>query len=320
MASKHLVAQAPSARQDETGTQPATHRARSTRRGFSLQRRMQVTAWAFMVPLLLINGLVIIGPSLASVYFSFTDWSGLGDAHWVGLANFQHLLVDNEFHAAFIHNLIWTAIFLVVPLTMGLTGAFLLSQITRFGLFFRIAFFLPYTVSTVVSSTIWQDLMNPERGLGRVFPFLRNTYFLGDERSALPSVAFINNWAFWGFLLVIFLAAMQSVSTELYDAANVDGANRWQQFVNVTLPGIRPTLVFIVLIITIWSLITFDFIYITTHGGPAGSTEVVTTLLYRTAFTRNEAGYAAAMALSLVFITGIVVGIFTYLRRKGWEI
>ncbi len=294
---------------------------RSTLRLRALTRWRGVFAWTFMIPLLLASGLVVIGPSLASVYYAFTDWSGLGDANFVGLQNFQRLLTDEEFHIAFLHNLFWIAMFLVVPIAMGLLGAFLLSQITRFQLFFRIAYFLPYTLSSVVVSNIWRDLLNPERGLATTgLPFLQGVYFLGDEHYALPAVGFVNNWAFWGFLMVIFLAAMQSVSTELYDSAKVDGATAWQQFLNVTLPGIRPTLVFVVLIIVIWSLVTFDYVYILTGGGPAGSTEVVSTLLYRTAFTRNEAGYAAAMALSMAFLSAFVVGGFALLRRKGWEI
>jgi len=318
MATEHL---APPAALISNAALKDEHRPVARSSSSRLYRRTGMVAWAFMLPLLLINGIVVIGPALASVFYAFTDWSGLGDANWIGLANFQHLFVDADFHAAFLHNMIWTAFFLVVPLSLGLLGAFLLSQISRFQMFFRIAFFLPYTASSVVVSEIWRNLLNPDIGLARTgIPFLKGVYFLGDKHLALFSVAYVNNWAFWGFLMVIFLAAMQSVSTELYDAARVDGANRWQQFMSVTIPGIRPTLVFIVQILIIWSLVTFDYVYILTGGGPAGSTDVVSTLMYRTAFTLSEPGYAAAMALSLSFITAGVVGFFAYLRRKGWEI
>lgn len=287
--------------------------------------RAGLVAWLFMLPLALVNLLVILGPSIASVYYSFTDWDGLGEARFIGLENFQRMLSDSEFHQALLHNIIWIAIFLTVPIVMGLLGAFLLSQITRFQMFFRIAYFIPYMVASVVNASIWQDLLNPERGLGNALasigiPFLKDIYFFGDQRYALGAVAFVDNWHFWGFLVVLFLAAMQAVDVNLYDAAKIDGANRWQQFRAVTLPGIRPTLVFMLLMILIWSLVAFDYVYIITQGGPGGATEVVATLLYKNAFSRSEAGYAAAMGLSMTFVSAIVVLGYFYLRRRGWEI
>jgi raffinose/stachyose/melibiose transport system permease protein len=282
-------------------------------------------AWLFMLPLVAINLLVILGPSIASVYYSLTDWDGLGAAKFIGLQNYQRMLGDSEFQQALLHNIIWTVIFLTVPIAMGLLGAFLLSQITRFQMFFRVVYFIPYMVASVVNASIWQDLLNPDRGIGGALakigiPFLKDIYFFGDQRYALGAVAFVDNWHFWGFLVVLFLAAMQAVDTTLYEAARIDGANRWQQFYNVTLPGIRPTLVFMVLMILIWSLVVFDYIFIITQGGPGGATEVVSTLLYKNAFSRNDAGYAAAMGLSMTFISAIVVGGYFYLRRKGWDI
>lgn len=294
------------------------------RKGHS-RLRAGIIAWLFMLPLAVVNLLVILGPSLASVYYSFTDWDGLGEANFVGLANFQRMVIDTEFHAALLHNVIWTAIFLTVPIAMGLLGAFLLSQITRFQMFFRIIYFIPYMVASVVNASLWQDLLHPERGIGLALakiglPFLQETYFFGDARYALGSVAFVDNWHFWGFLVVLFLAAMQAVDPNLYDAAKIDGANRWHQFLNVTLPSIRPTLVFMVLMILIWSMVVFDYIYIITQGGPGGATEVISTLLYKNAFSRNEAGYAAALGLSMTFVSAIVISGYFYLRRKGWEI
>jgi raffinose/stachyose/melibiose transport system permease protein len=151
-------------------------------------------------------------------------------------------------------------------------------------------------------------------------PFLDGVAFLGNKTLALPSVAFVDNWHFWGFLVVLFLSAMQSVDTELYEAARVDGASRWQEFRYVTLPGIRPTLVFVMLMVIVWSLLVFDYIWILTQGGPAGATEVVATILYKNAFARFDAGYAAAMGITMSFLSGFVVLGFFALRRRGWEI
>jgi raffinose/stachyose/melibiose transport system permease protein len=290
-----------------------------------LRRKQVLTAWLFMVPLLVVNVLVIIGPSVATIYFSFTEWSGIGPAEWVGLQNYTDILADTDFWTAMWHNVIWTLLFLSVPMVLGLLGAFILSQITRFQMLFRIAYFIPYVVASVVNAALWRNILDPDRGIGSVlasvgFPFLDGVAFFGSERLALPSVAFVNIWAWWGLILLLFLTALQSVDQQLYEAARIDGAGRWQQFLNVTLPGIRPTFVFVVLFTIINSLLVFDYVWIITKGGPAGASEVVGTLMWKEAFERFEAGYAAAMGLGLSFVSGIVVLIVVVLRRRGWEV
>jgi len=282
-------------------------------------------AWLFMLPLLVVNVLVILGPSMATLYYSFTEWSGIGPAEWVGLQNYRDILADGDFYLAMWHNVLWTGLFLTVPISMGLLGAFLLSQITRFQMIFRVVYFIPYVVASVVNAALWQNILDPDRGIGASLasigiPFLDGVSFFGSERLALPAVAFVNNWAWWGFVVLLFLTALQSVDTQLYEAAKVDGAGRWQQFMNVTLPGIRPTLVFVVLLTIINSLLVFDYVYIITRGGPAGASEVVGTLMYKEAFERFEAGYAAAMGLGLSFVSGLIVLVFIFLRRRGWEV
>ena len=293
------------------------------RRG--LRRRRRLTAWLFMVPLLVINVLVILGPSVATIYYSLTDWAGIGPAEFVGLQNYRDLLADGDFWMAMWHNVIWTVLFLTVPIFMGLLGAFLLSQIKRFQKFFRIVYFVPYIVASVVNAALWQNILDPTRGIGSALasigiPFLDGVAFFGSESLALPSVAFVNIWAWWGFVLLLFLTALQSVDHELYEAARMDGAGRWQQFLNVTLPGIRPTFVFVVLLSIINSLLVFDYVYIITRGGPAGASEVVGTLMWKEAFERFEAGYAAAMGLTMTMVSALVMLVYLHLRRRGWDV
>lgn len=293
--------------------------------GRALRRKRLVSAWLFMLPLLVVNVLVILGPSVATVYYSFTEWSGIGPAEWVGLQNYTDILSDGDFWSALGHNLLWTVIFLTVPIGMGLGGAFMLSQITRFQMIFRVLFFIPYVMASVVNAALWQNILDPDRGIGSTLallgiPWLEGVSFFGSQALALPAVAFVDNWHWWGFVVLLFLTALQSVDKELYEAAKMDGAGRWQQFVNVTIPGIRATLVFVVLMTIIGSLLVFDYIYIITQGGPAGASEVVGTLMYKEAFARFEAGYAAALGLGMSFLSGLIVLIFIYLRRKGWEV
>lgn len=293
--------------------------------GRALRRKRLLSAWLFMLPLLVVNVLVILGPSVATVYYSFTEWSGIGPAEWVGLQNYTDILGDGDFWSALGHNLLWTVIFLTVPIGMGLGGAFMLSQITRFQMIFRVLFFVPYVMASVVNAAIWQNILDPDRGIGSTLallgiPWLEGVSFFGSQALALPAVAFVDNWHWWGFVVLLFLTALQSVDKELYEAAKMDGAGRWQQFVNVTIPGIRATLVFVVLMTIIGSLLVFDYIYIITQGGPAGASEVVATLMYKEAFARFEAGYAAALGLGMSFLSGLIVLVFVYLRRKGWEV
>lgn len=262
---------------------------------------------------------------MASVYYSFTDWSGLGPATFVGLANYEALFSDEAVREAVVHNGIWLVIALTVPISLSLLGAFLLSQVERLQVLFRLLFFIPVVLATVVVAAIWQQLLDPTQGVGEVLrslglPVPEELAFFADTRLALYSIAFVAVWAGWGFLVVIFLSAMQGVDRELYDAAKIDGASRLREFWHVTLPGIRPTLVFMLLMTVVWSFTVFDFIWIITRGGPAGSSEVVTTLAYKEAFQDFEAGYAASMGLGLSLISALVVLGFFLLRRMGWEI
>ncbi len=280
--------------------------------------------WSFILPVLILNLIVILIPSIAAVFIAFTKWSGYGVPEFVGLQNIQALLADGVFYKALTNNLIWTVLFLTVPVALGLGAAYMLSGIKRGQMFYRVAFFIPYVVASVVNTQLWRYLMNPRFGIGAALAsvgikFL-NFPLLGNQNSALFAVAFVDGWHFWGFLVVVYLAAMSAVDIELYEVARLDGATRFQQFRFVTLPSIRPTLVFTLLMITIWSSLVFDYVYILTGGGPARASEVMGTYLYDTAFKRFDVGYAASIGLVMSLWVAIAVGIFVYLRKRGWQI
>jgi len=267
---------------------------------------------------------VVIGPSLGAFYYSLTDWSGIGSAEFIGLDNFRTLLGDDSFLKAFRNNLVWLAFFLTVPFTMALVVASLLARVRRGAMFYRATIFLPYVLPSVITASIWSNLLNPRLGVGAQLakvgvPGLDHA-FLGDRNTVLLSVAFIDNWHFWGFLMVLFLSAMQNIPPDLYDSAKIDGANRFQEFWHVTIPGIRPTLAFMYMMIAIWSFLVFDYVWLLTQGGPAGASEVLGTLLFKQAFNRFEAGYASAIGLSMSFFAILIIGVFGLLRRRGWEI
>lgn len=282
-----------------------------------LRLRRGLVGWAFLAPLLILNVIVVLGPSLATVWYSFTDWSGIGPAKFVGGANYVRAATDPAVREALLHNAIWFVLFLFVPMALGLLGAHLINQVTRFRMLYRTLFFIPYVTASVINAAIWKMLLSPDSGIGHTLGI--SQAWLGDPKTSLYAVNFVVDWHWWGFLAVIFFAAMQGVDVQLYEAAKLDGAGRWRQFLSVTLPGIRPTMIFVVLMTIIWSLKAFDYIFIMTHGGPANSSDVVSTLMYDQAFNQYSAGYAAALGLSMTVIVGLVLAVYQFLRRKGWE-
>lgn len=281
--------------------------------------------WMFILPIMIIHGIVVVIPSILGLYYSLTDWSGMGKAKFIGLENYRRLLFDDPaFLSAMGHNGIWLVFFMTVPFTLALLAAFLLSQVKRGAYVYRILIFIPYILPSVITASIWRNLMNPRLGVGSVLTNMGipgfDVAFLGRPQTALLAIAFIDNWHYWGFLTILFLTAMQSVSVTLYEAARIDGASRWQQFLNITLPGIRPTLVFMLMMTAIWSFLIFDYVWILTGGGPAGASEVMGTLVYKNAFRRFDAGYAAAQGIAMSAFAGAIVLMFITLRRRGWEI
>jgi raffinose/stachyose/melibiose transport system permease protein len=288
-------------------------------------RNKKLVAWLFVLPILLINVVVIIGPSISAFYYSMTDWSGVGAARFVGFGNFRRIIFDDiTYREAFTNNLIWLAFFLTVPFVLALLAASVLAPIRKGGMFFRTALFIPYVLPSVIVASIWRNLLSPTLGVGVQLDKIGirglDQAWLGRPDSALLTVAFVDNWRFWGFLMVLFLAAMQNISPDLYEAGRLDGASRWQEFRFITLPGIRPTIALMILMVSIWSFLVFDYVWILTGGGPAGSSEVLGTLVIKYAFNRFQAGYAAAIGLTMSFFAGIVITIFVVLRRRGWEV
>jgi raffinose/stachyose/melibiose transport system permease protein len=279
--------------------------------------RQSRIAWSLTMPLILINLAVVIAPSIMSVYYSFTDWAGFGNAHFTGLKNYTIMFHDPEIRTAFLHNVIWTIGFLTIPMGMALGGAFLLTRIRRFQLLFRICFFVPYVLGAVLNSSMWRVLLSPTYGIGSLF----NINPLGNRSLALASVGLVNTWGWWGFLLVIFLAAMRGVNPAIYEASELDGAGAWRQFISITLPSIRPTFVFLALQTVIWSFLSFDYVYILTGGGPAGATDMLSTVLYRDTFSSQRAGYGAAIGVLMALIAAVVLSTYLLMRRRrGWEL
>ena len=284
----------------------------------------EIIPWLFLLPVVGLNVLVMLGPSAGSLYYAFTDWRGMGSANWVGLDNFAQMFKDPLLAKAFRNNIKWMGLALVVPPTLALVGATLLAEIRRGQRLLRAVDFLPLVVSTTVAAHAWLGIYHPMFGIiawlrDHGFDFL-NLRLLGNPRLALYLVFLASLWKGWGFPMVLLLAAMQQIPADLYEAAIMDGANRFQQFRYITIPSVRPTLVLILVFTLIGSMLVFDYIFIMTRGGPSNNTEVLAYRMYLYAFNRFQAGYGAAIGVSLTLWALIVTGGFILLRRLGWEV
>lgn len=274
----------------------------------------------YLVPTLAINFAIILIPAILTVALAFFRWDGISAPVFAGLDNFIALAEDRVFWSALVNNVVWTAIFLVVPIAMGLLAATMLLIVPRGRTFFQVVYFLPVIIATVITARIWQGMIySPVTGL---FGLLQKTGLpvtnpLSQPSLALFGVATVDLWHWWGFLCVIFFAALRQVPQEQIEAARIEGATFWQLMRYVLLPGIRPTITLMMIMTVIWSFLVFDFVYILTQGGPAFSSEVLSTLAYRKAFYDLNVGQAAATAL-VISLFGLVATYF-YIRVQSSE-
>lgn len=288
-------------------------------------RRRHLVSYLFILPALALHLLVVGVPSMAALLLSLSDWDGLRAPRFIGLANFRELLWQDEvFWQAFLNNLRWMAVFLTVPVVLGLAVAVALSQVKGLQTFYRTVYFLPYVFASVVVSRIFGFLYNPFYGVNMLLKGWGLDLFakswLGDPDIALYSVMAADVWHFWGFDMVVFLAALQQIEPCLYEAAAIDGADAWQRFWHMTLPMLRPTFGFILLMTALWSFLTFDYVYVMTGGGPAHSTELMATWIIGQAVEARRAGYASALAVMLALFSSAIIVAFMYLRRRELEV
>lgn len=274
----------------------------------------------YIVPTLIINFAIIVIPAILTITLAFFSWDGISAPQFVGLGNFEALIADNVFWTALANNCIWTAIFLTVPIAMGLLAASLLLVARRGTTFFQVVYFLPVVIATAISARVWQGMIySPVTG---IFGLINHTGLklanpLAGTSTALFGVATVDLWHWWGFLCVIFFAAMRQVPEEQIEAARLEGASFWQMLVYVLLPAIRPTITLMMIMTVIWSFLVFDFVYILTQGGPAFSSEVLSTLAYRHAFYDLNVGQAAAVAI-VISLFGLAATFF-YVRLQTRE-
>jgi raffinose/stachyose/melibiose transport system permease protein len=281
------------------------------------EQRLLLLALTTVLPVFLYHFAAVVLPTLRTIGLSFTNWNGLATKDFIGLANYAELFRDANFYGAFANNLQWMAIFLTVPILLALVVGYTLSMLKSGRMFFRTAFFLPYVISAAIAGKIFVVLYNPYFGINGLFHALGLDYLARDwlaPANALVSVAIVDLWHWWGFLLVIFLSALQQIDPMLYESAKVEGANELQKLFYITIPSIRPTLVFIILVTMVWSISTFDYVWVMTRGSPGS--ELLSTLLYKNAYTKYRAGYAASIAAVQMAVSFLIFFLFGGLRKK----
>jgi raffinose/stachyose/melibiose transport system permease protein len=276
----------------------------------------------YVLPALIIYAFFILYPIIETFRLSFYLWDGFSNNRsFIGFQNYLEIFQRGQFLSALLHNFTFIFFYSVIPILIGLILANLLGRKPLKGMtFFRAVFFLPQVLSMVVVGVVWRWIFNPafgplnnllkDIGLGNwALPWL------GDSTWALPAVGTIGTWVQYGLCMVLFLAGMQRIQAELFEAAAIDGANEFQQFIFITLPSLRPELAVALITTVIAALRVFDLVYVTTRGGPGDATLVTSFLIYRAAFQQNRIGYAAAVATILTIVILIISWLIT--RYQG---
>lgn len=280
-------------------------------------------AWMFLLPALLLYAAFVAVPILQVTAYSLFSWDNGSIKAFSGGANYVRLVTDNVFWTALGHNAIWAVLTLCFPLLIGLVLASILAERSpRLVKVMSAIYFLPRTIPLVVAGIIWGWIYNPIFGL---LNYLLDMVGLGswggawlaEPGTALISLNAAGAWTFYGFCVLIYLSAIQSIDPSLYEAASLDGASWGQRFRFITVPLLKSTTLFLGLYSAIEAMRFFDLVWVTTQGGPGYDTEVLTTHIYKTFFLVGDFGYAAALSVVLLVIVLTVGGLSYRILRQS---
>ena len=276
----------------------------------TLAHRLGPYLW--VLPALLLYGVFKLAPLFGGFYLALLRWDGIEEARFVGLANFGRMFGDAKLVNALWHNVQYAVGTVTGKIALSLFLAVLLNQALRGRGFYRTALFMPVVMSFVVVGILWSWIFNNDFGLiNNILRAMGLTSltidWLGDPRLALFSLIIVDIWKWYGFHMVIFLAGLQAIPAELYDAARVDGASAWRQFTRITLPLLGPVTVVNVTLSLMGALNVFDIPYVMTEGGPANATNVLALHIYLEAFKFNRIGYGTALSYTLLALVTVIV-------------
>ncbi|MFE0508470.1 carbohydrate ABC transporter permease [Streptomyces sp. NPDC058964] len=295
-------------------------------------RRHRDSYALFLLPGILAFLAVVIVPFLMNTAVSLTEWQGVGSPKWTGLANYRELMDDSEFWASFRHSLFMVVAMAAIPTALGLVLAAALFDFVgkhfgaRLAAVLRACFYLPQVLPIAVAGIVWSWILAP--GNGALDALLKavglgswQQDWLGDPDIALYSVMGVMVWVQIGFPLVVFMAGLQRVDPQLYEAAELDGAGWWRRFLHITLPQIRPEIYVVLTWCTIAALKVFGAVYVLTKGGPGGATDVPSYFSFTTFFEKTQVGYGSAIStvLTVIILALALIGLKLQTRAEDAE-
>jgi raffinose/stachyose/melibiose transport system permease protein len=284
--------------------------------------------WPFLIPGVLASVLVIVVPLVMTVYTSFTKWNGVGEQRWIGFDNYTRLFSDSLFWGSFTNILLLILAMAVVPTLLGLFLAAVLFDYVakkfsnRWASLFRSGFYLPQIIPVAVTGIVWGWILHPEYGaLNQILESIGlgslAHNWLGEPGSALYSVMGIMIWVQLGYPIVMFMAGLQRVDPELYEAADLDGATWWQRFRKITVYLIRPEFYVVLVTTTIAALKIFGPIFVLTGGGPSNATLVPSYFAYKNFFEKAQVGYGSAISTVLTVLIIALSIVFLRLQNRA---
>ncbi len=272
-----------------------------------------------LLPGLLVFGIFTVYPILKLFVMSFFEWDfgSMLNHHFIGVENYREVLGDQRFRTVFVNSLVYTAVTVPGQMIIGFFVALLLNKVTRFKVGYRVLYYLPVITSWVVASLIFKYVFNTE---GLLNYFLMHVVHLTDGNirwldtrwGGMAVAMLLGIWKGIGWNMVVFLAALQTVPDDLYEAASIDGATSWNKMIHVTIPCIRGTVLFALVMLTIGGFNVFTSIKMITGGEPGHETDVILTWMYHKAFSTGKFGYAAALS----FITTVVLAILAVIQFR----
>ncbi|TYR81361.1 sugar ABC transporter permease [Priestia megaterium] len=278
----------------------------------------------FVGPVFLAFSMIVLYPFLSGVYYAFTNWNGVtGSIEWVGLDNFKYLLFeDKQFHASFILTAKYTVIAILLTNAVGFGLALLVTQMLKTRNILRTVFFLPNLIGGLLLGFVWQFIF--VRGFASIGQLTGWSLFelpwLGDANTAFWGIVIVSVWQGAGYIMIIYVAALQNVPQELLEAAKIDGANRWQTLRHITLPMVAPAVTICLFLTISSSFKIFDVNLSLTNGGPFKSTEMLALNIYTEAFVNNRYGIGEAKALIFfLIVAGITTIQVMYTKKKEVE-
>ncbi|GIO85465.1 ABC transporter permease [Paenibacillus faecis] len=289
----------------------------------SLQRGETLAGLLFVSPMLIGVSVLVLLPIIATVVLGFADWNfvqGWDGIRWIGLQNYEHLLSDSMFLRSLRNNLIFL---LTVPVYMliSMVLAILIDRYVYLKGYFKVAYFMPYISNIVAVAVVWQVLFQPSYGpineMLKALGISDPPKWIADPNYALISIMMISVWISIGFNLIIYIAGLQAIPKDLYEAADIDGANAWVKFRRITLPLLSPTSFFLLVTGIISTFKVFDIIAVMTQGGPIGSTTMMVWYLYDTAFVNLKVGYASSIGVVL-FAFVMLITLIQWIAQKKW--